>query len=763
VTASTHDDPKQTISRRSMLAGIGGTVALGGVASTGVLAPPASGAPPAATPAAAPDGRAPRDPRVEALLRRMTLAEKLGQLQLINTPEAAAPFLAKGELGGIFSVVGAATLNDLQHQAVEQTRLGIPLIFGLDVIHGYTTNFPIPLAQGSSFDPQVAADDAATAASEARRSGIHWTYAPMMDVSHEPRWGRIAEGNGEDPYLVSQFAAAKTRAYQGSDPSDISAPDKLAATAKHYVAYGQPEGGRDYNTTDMSLHRLHDFYLPPFKAAVEAGVATVMAGFNAISGVPAHGNVYTLRDVLKGRYGFGGFVVSDYTGIQELILHGLVADGAGAAAAGLTAGVDMEMVSTNYTTYGAQLLAQHRITKDEIDDAVRRILLIKFRLGLFQHPYVDASGEVTAPTPQTRATSRRLAGRSMVLLKNDGMLPLAASTNKIAVIGPLGEASYDLNGTWSGLGTGSGTTPPVTVVDGIKAAAPGASVTFTMGCDVNTTDTSGIAAAQAAATAADVAVLVLGESADLSGEASARSVIDLPGVQQQLVDAIKASGTPYVVVLINGRPLTIPDLHDNAPAVLEAWAPGLEGGNAIADILFGTVNPGGKLPVTFPRAVGQIPIYYNHENTGRPGDPNNKYTSKYLDLPLGPLYEFGYGLSYTTFRISQLRLSSTRLTKRGQIRVTVNVANTGSRDGDEVVQLYLHDPVASIVQPVRRLRGFERVHLAAGASHDVTFTLTTEDVGFYDNDANFRVEPGTVEVYVGNTSAATLTSTFTVE
>jgi beta-glucosidase len=690
----------------------------------------------------------------------MTLEEKLGQLQLVGTETAARAALATGQLGGVFSVVGAAKLNALQHIAVEQTRLRIPLIFGLDVIHGYTTNFPIPLAQGASFDPSVAHDDAQTAAAEARRSGIHWTYAPMMDVSHEPRWGRIAEGNGEDPYLVSQFAVAKTHGFQGSD---ISAPDRLAACAKHYVAYGQPEGGRDYNTTDMSIHRLHDFYLPPFKAAVEAGVATVMASFNAISGVPAHGNSYTLRDVLKGRYGFAGFVVSDYTGIQELILHGLVADGAGAAAAGLTAGVDMEMVSTNYTSFGAQLLAQHEITMAEVDDAVRRILLVKYRLGLFEHPYVDASGETTAPTAATRATARRLAGKCLVLLKNDGVLPLATSTKKIAVIGPLGQATYDLNGTWAGLGKGSFTVPPTTVVDGIKAAAPGATVTYTKGCDVNSTDTSGFGAAADAARDADVAVLVVGETADMSGEASARSVIDLPGVQQDLVAAIVETGKPFVVVLINGRPLTIPYLHDNAPAILEAWAPGLEGGNAIADVLFGKVNPGGKLPVSFPRAVGQIPIYYNHENTGRPGDPNNKYTSKYLDLPLGPLYEFGYGLSYTTFRFSQLRLSSTRLRRRGSLQVTVNVTNTGSRAGDEVVQLYIHDPVATIVQPVRRLRGFRRVTLAAGAAQDVSFTLTAEDVGFYDNDAEFRVEPGTIEVYVGNSSAATLTATFEVD
>ncbi|MEU7791368.1 glycoside hydrolase family 3 N-terminal domain-containing protein [Amycolatopsis sp. NPDC049159] len=738
------------VNRRSVLAGLAG-----GVASMGLLAP-------AATAAAAENGGRPQhDERVEALLKKMTLAEKVGQLQLVGDETTARAALADGRLGGVFSVVGAAELNALQHLAVERTRLKIPLIFGLDVIHGYTTNFPIPLAQGASFDPAVAGADATVSAKEARGSGIHWTYAPMMDVTHEPRWGRIAEGYGEDPYLATQLAVSKVRGYQGRD---YSAPDRLAACAKHFVAYGGAEGGRDYNTVDVSLQRLHNFYLPPFKASVEAGVATVMASFNTISGVPAHGNGYVLHDVLKGRYGFGGFVVSDYTGIQELILHGLAGDGADAAAAALPAGVDMEMVSTNYAEFAQRLLDQRRITRDQIDDAVRRILLVKFRLGLFDHPYVDESTEVKAPSPAALAASRQAAGRCMVLLKNDGpVLPLAKSVGSVAVVGPLGAATYDLNGTWSGLGTGASTTPPVTVVDGIKAAAPGATVTYTAGCTVDGTDTGGFAAAQQAARAADVTVVVVGETAAMSGEAAARSTIDLPGVQQQLVAAIKETGKPFVVVLVNGRPLTIPYLHDNAPAVLEAWAPGVQGGHAIADVLFGTVNPGGKLPVSFPRAVGQIPIYYNHENTGRPADPANKYTSKYLDLESGPLYEFGHGLSYTTFRIDGLRLSDTRLPARGgRIQVSVRVANTGSRAGDEVVQLYLRDPVASIVQPVRRLRGFQRVTLAAGASTTVSFTLTPDDVGFYDNAAAFRVEPGKIEVYVGNSSAATLSSSFTV-
>jgi beta-glucosidase len=734
------------VNRRSVLAGLaaGGAVAL--------LASPAE---------ADPSPRQERDSRVEALLGQMTLEEKLGQLQLAGGETAARAALVTGQLGGVLAVVGAAKLNALQHIAVEQTRLRIPLIFGLDVLHGYTTTFPIPLAQGASFDPGVATADATVAAKEARRSGIHWTYAPMVDVTHDPRWGRIAEGYGEDPYLTARMAVAKVRGYQGDE---YSSPDRLVACAKHFVAYGGTEGGCDYNTVDVSLQRLHNLYLPPFKACVEAGVATVMASLNTISGVPSHGNAYVLRDVLKGAYGFRGFVVSDFGGIEELILHGLARDGADAAATALPAGVDMEMVSTNYVRYGERLLAERRITRDQLDDAVRRILLVKFKLGLFERPYVDESGEVTAPSPVALAAARQAAGRCMVLLKNDGpVLPLAKSVGTVAVVGPLGAATYDLNGTWAGAGTGAGTTPPVTVVDGIKAAVPGAAVTFTAGCTVDGADTSGFAAAQQAARAADVTVVVAGETADMSGEAAARSTIGLPGVQEQLVAAIKETGKPFVVVLVNGRPLTIPYLHDNAPAVLEAWAPGVQGGHAIADVLFGVVNPGGKLPVSFPRAVGQIPVYYNHENKGRPGDPAQKYPSKYLDLERGPLYEFGHGLSYTTFRVDGLRLSATRMPARGgRIQVSAQVTNTGALAGDEVVQLYLRDPVASIVQPVRRLRGFERVTLAAGAAKTVSFTLTPEDVGFYDNAAKFRVEPGEIEVYVGTSSAATLTAGFTV-
>ena len=753
----------QPMSRRAALTGLGGT------AVAGVLVPSLAGSPaaaavaapdPAAVPTAAGTDRFAR--RVAGLLKRMTLAEKLGQLQLVNTADLARAALEATPCGGVFSVVGAATLNALQRQAVEHTRLGIPLIFGLDVIHGYTTNFPIPLAQASSFDPDVARTDAVVSAAEARRSGINWTYSPMMDVTHEPRWGRIAEGDGEDPFLASAMAVAKVQGYQGGD---YSAPDKVAACAKHYVAYGGTEGGRDYNTVDVSIQELHNHYLPPFKASVAAGVATVMAGFNTIAGVPAHANVYTLRDVLKRAYGFDGFVVSDYTGIQELIAHGVAGDGADAAAAGLRAGVDMEMVSTNYVEFGRQLLAAGRVTRREIDDAVARILRVKFELGLFERPYVDPSREVVAVSAAARASARTAAGRSMVLLKNESAaLPLSRTT-RVALIGPLSTATYDLNGTWAGLGTGAQTTPPVTVLDGIRHALRGSgSVTVTQGCEIESADTSGIIAAVAAARAADVVVLALGESAAMSGEASARSDIGLPGVQAELFAAVAATRTPVVTVLFNGRPLTLGAVHEGSAAVLEAWAPGVEGGNAVADVLFGGVNPGGKLPVSFPRAVGQIPIYYNHLDTGRPADPANKYTSKYLDLPSDPLYPFGFGLSYTSFAIGVLRLGADRMSRRAgsHLDVSVLVHNTGDRAGDEVVQLYIHDPAAAVAQPVRRLRGFRRVALEAGQTRRITFRLTPADVGYYDNRARFVVETGLIEVYVGNSSQATLTGTFQV-
>ena len=707
--------------------------------------------------------------RVNELLSAMTLDEKLQQLQLFADFQSTDDAVRKG-LGSSFGVTDPAQVNHLQHVAVEQTRLHIPLLFAFDTIHGFRTIFPIPLGEASSFDPAVATTDDTIAARESAAVGLKQIYSPMVDVSHEPRWGRIAEGAGEDPYLGSVMAAARVRAAQGSD---YSAPDKVATSPKHFVAYGQPEGGREYNTTDMSEQRLHNFYLPPFKAAVEAGADTVMCSFNAISGVPGCGNPETETDILKREWGFDGFIESDWTAVAELRAcppknpdsgpcgHGVAANGADAARVALNAGTDSEMVSTNFVDFGKQLVDQHLVKMGRIDDAVRRILRVKFRAGLFEHPYADvASAESKLMTPDDVAAARWAAGRSMVLLKNSGgTLPLSTGLNSIAVIGPLADSKADPLGPWSGRGRAQDV---VTVLEGIRAAVPAATVTYVQGCDVQCDSTAGFPAATAAAQAADATVLVLGESADMSGEASSRSNIDLPGKQEALAKAIAGTGKPFAAVLMNGRPLTIDGLDATAPAILEAWFPGIQAGNAVADILFGKVNPGGKLPATFPHSVGQIPIYYNYEPTGRPCDTSVKWNSRYIDLPCTPQYEFGFGLSYTSFTVSNLELSSNTMHRHGAITATVDVKNTGARAGDDVVQLYIHDPVASISQPVRRLRGFERVTLNPGQVKTVRFTLDAKDVGFYDNSGRFVVEPGAIDVYAGDSSSAALTDSFTV-
>jgi beta-glucosidase len=554
----------------------------------------------------------------------------------------------------------------------------------------------------------------------------------------------------------------------------MASPEKVVATLKHFVAYGQPEGGRDYNTADMSIQRLWNLYLPPFQAAVGAGVGSVMSAFDALNGVPATANPYTETDILKKQWGFQGFIDSDYTAVQELILHGLAADGADAARLALNAGTDMEMVSTNYVTYGKTLLAQHKITMKRLDDAVSRILTIKFEAGLFDHPYVNES-QVAAHTltAKDRADARSAADRSMVLLKNAGnALPLSTTLHSIAVVGPAAGSQQEMLGT-PGIGAVGQPADAVSVVSGIQAAVPGTTVTYAPGCvaadqtpDQMCASNAGFPAAVAAANNADETVVVVGEPAAMSGEAEARSNIDLIGQEQQLVDEIAARALvtkkPFVVVLMNGRPLTIPALDAESPAILESWFGGIEGGNAIADILFGKVNPGGKLPDTFPQNLGQIPIYYNHENTGRPPDPNNKYTSKYNDGPFTPLYPFGSGLSYTTFTFSNPVISGASMTPTGSITVSVNVTNTGTRVGDEVAQLYIHDPVASIVQPVRRLEGFQRVTLNPGQTKKVTFTLNGKNVGFYDNNGKFVIEPGLIQTYVGDSSSAPLVGGFTV-
>ncbi|HMJ32789.1 MAG TPA: beta-glucosidase BglX [Baekduia sp.] len=715
--------------------------------------------------------------KVDQLVGRMTLDEKLQQVQLLADNQVSEDDARKG-VGGVFSLVDPAKIDALQHVAVEQSRLHIPILFAYDTIHGYRTTFPIPLAQASSFDPDVPTADNTISARETAAVGIKQIYAPMVDVSHEPRWGRISEGAGEDPYLGSVFAAARVRAAQGSD---YSAADKVVTSPKHMAAYGNPEGGRDYNTTDVSEQRLRNLFLPPFKAAIDAGADTVMCSFNAINGEPGCANSHLETDILKQEWGFDGFIESDYTAVDELRAcppkspdqgscgHGVAADGPSAGALALNAGTDSEMVSKNIRDNGKQLLSSGQITSKRLDDAVRRILRVKFRAGLFDHPYVDQAA-IAGKTlqPDDRAAARKAAGRSMVLLKNDdNTLPLDPGKS-VAVIGPLGDDQHDMLGPWWGQGKDE---DAVSVFTGIKAQNP--NTTFTEGCKMIDNDLydpanecgsdAGFAAAVDAAKAADQVVLALGETRGQSGEAESRSVLDLPGRQQDLIDAIKATGKPFTVVLFNGRPLTLGKVADASPAILEAWFPGIEAGNAVADVLFGKVNPGGKLPVSFPQSVGQVPIYYNHDPTGRPCDATSKYNSRYRDLKTcAPLYPFGYGLSYTSFKIDNLQLSTESMSQRGSVMASVDVQNTGSRAGDEVVQLYLHDPVASLSQPVRRLRGFQRVTLDAGQKKTVTFRLDAGDVGFYDNSGRFTVEPGQIDVFAGDSSSAELSDSFTV-
>jgi beta-glucosidase len=684
-------------------------------------------------------------------------------------------------LGSVLSVTDAARIRERQEIAVNDSRLGIPLLFAFDTIHGFRTVFPIPLAVGASFDPAVAFDDASFGARESAAVGLKQTYAPMVDVSHEPRWGRIAEAAGEDPYLNAVLAAARVKGIQGRD---YSAQDKLVASPKHFAAYGQPEAGRDYNTTDMSEQRLRNLYLPPFKAAIDAGADTAMCSFNALNGVPGCGNDYLMNDILKGEWDFDGFVESDWTAVSELRAcppqdpdagecgHGVAADGPGAAELALNAGVDSEMTSTLIRDFGEELLADHRITMKRIDDAVRRILRVKFRAGLFEHPYAPVEpGEAEAQMllPDAVAAARNAASRSMVLLQNEGGVLPFDPAKTTAVIGPLAKNQHDMLGPWWGAGRDEDV---VTVFDGIAEQSPGA--TYAEGCRLSNTEAphvdpegcgsdAGFAEAVAVAQAADQVVLALGETREMSGEANVRSTLDLPGRQEELIEAIAATGKPFAVVLFSGRPLALEEVVDDAPAILEAWFPGVQAGPAVADVVFGAVNPGAKLPVSFPRRLGQTPIYYNHEPTGRPCNPDVKWNSRYRDIPsCDPLFVFGHGLSYTTFEIGDLRLNRTTVSAKGSVEVSATVTNTGTVEGDEVVQLYIHDPVATISQPVRRLRGFERVTLGPGASRVVTFTLDRSDFGFYDDRGRLVVEPGQIDVYVGSSSRADLTQSFTV-
>ena len=712
---------------------------------------------------------------VNSLIGKMTLAEKIGQLEMSGptgpngTPgQTLLDEVRSGEVGSVLDLVGVANINQVQ-QAALQSRLHIPVIFGLDVIHGYKTIFPVPIGEASSWDPAAVQDDASISASEATADGIKWTFNPMVDISRDPRWGRVVEGSGEDPYLGSAMAAAKVRGYQGSD---FSAPDKMAATVKHFGAYGAVQAGREYNTTDMSEQQLRNIYLPPYKAAIDAGAATVMSAFTSLNGVPASANRYLLSTILRDEWGFGGTVVSDYQAIQELQAFGYATSGAQAAQLAVTAGVTIEMgvqvpsQFSTYTLYLPQLVQSGQVSMATIDNDVRHVLDLKFLAGMFAHPLTDPNRVKTAElTPANLAAARTMADKSMVLLNNQNhALPLSTSVPSIAVVGPLADDPSNQLGPDVPIGySASDLTSVVPVLDGIKAAAPGAAVTYAQGCDAYCTSTSGFAAAVSAAQAAAVTVVVVGEPAAYSGEASSRSDIGLPGQQTALIQAIAATGKPYVVVLMNGRPLTLGWVANNAPALLEAWYPGTEGGNAVADVLFGKVNPGGKLPMTFPVNVGQIPISYNELPTGRPYDPNNKYTSKYLDVANSPQYPFGYGLSYTTFSLSNLRLSSASVSPTGTVTVSADITNTGSVAGDDVAQLYIHQDGTTILQPVRRLEGFQRVTLAPGQTTTVTLTLGRDQIGFYNNLGQFEVDPGTVNVYLGDSSTGGLQGQFTVQ
>src|SRR5213080_1858613 len=703
------------------------------------------------------------EPKIDSLLARMTLEEKLGQLnQLSVDGQPSAEQLAmvrKGLVGSLFNLTGAEATRAAQRIAVTDSRLHIPLIFGQDVIHGYRTIFPIPLGEAASWDPEAVQAAAHVAATEAAAAGLHWTFAPMVDIARDPRWGRIAEGSGEDPYLGSAMAAARVRGFQGTDPR---APDAVLATVKHFAAYGGAEGGRDYNTVDLSERTLREVYLPPYRAALDAGAATVMTSFNEIGGSPSTASPWLMTTLLRREWGFRGFVVSDWTAVAELMNHGVAGSRAEAGKLALEAGVDMDMVSRIYVDDLPALVRAGRIPMAVVNEAVRRVLRAKAALGLFDDPYHGATPErerATLLAPEHRQLARRVAGEATVLLKNDAqLLPLGSRVRTVAVIGPLADDKVSALGSWPGRGDPR---DAVTPLEGIKARAGSVSVVYAKGCGITDTATAGFADAVAAAKQADVAVLVLGEAGDMSGEAASRANLDLPGIQPRLFEAIYATGTPIVLVLMNGRPLTIPWAAEHVPAIVESWFLGIETGPALAAVLFGDVSPSGKLPVTFPRAVGQIPLYYNHKNTGRPTGPD-KYTSKYTDLPVTPLFPFGHGLSYTTFSYSDLRLSAPRIAPAGTLKVSVTVTNTGAREGAEVVQLYVHDEVASVTRPVRALAGFRRVSLKPGEARTVEFSLTPKELGLYNKDMKFVVEPGKFRVFVGGSSVGGLEGEFEV-
>ena len=724
---------------------------------------------------------------IDDLMSKMTLEEKLGQLNLSSGNMGAVlgggsgltEHIKKGEIGA----TGGFTFQDIKstQEAAQESRLKIPVLIGVDVIHGFHTVFPIPLGLSCTWDTGLIEKSARIAAKEATATGICWTYSPMVDIARDPRWGRVAEGAGEDPWWGSRVAEAMVCGYQGSD---LSADNTILACVKHFALYGAAEAGRDYNTVDMSHLNMFNYYLPPYKAAFDQGAASAMSSFNVIDGIPATGNRWLLTDVLRNRWGFDGFVVTDYTSINEMTNHGL-GDLKTVSALALKAGVDMDMQGLGYIGTLKQSLDEGTVTMEQIDQACRRVLEAKYKLGLFEDPYKyldEKRSKEDVLTAENLQAAREIAAHSMVLLKNTPtpgqdykVLPLKKA-GKIAVVGPLADSKSDMLGCWV---TVRDQGSIVTVAQGIKNAG-GGSVEVVSAKGANITDDpymkkelespfaaymggimekesrspgEMIAQALQISDGADVIVAVLGESAAMSGEASSRSDIGIPESQKKLLQALIGTGKPVVLVLINGRPLTLTWENENVPAILEAWAPGTEAGNAIGDVLFGDYNPAGKLTMSFPRTVGQIPVYYNHLNTGRPFDENNKFTSKYLDLPNEPLYPFGYGLSYTTFEYGDISLGKTRLEGDETLKASVTIKNTGDRAGEEVVQLYIGDPVASISRPVKELKNFKKIMLQPGETREVIFDVNTDDLKFYDSELNYDWEPGLFKIYIGTSSA----------
>jgi len=706
------------------------------------------------------------DRKIDSLLALMTLEEKLGQLNQLSglggkeLVDEKRQLLKKGLMGSFLNVSGAETTREVQQIAVQESRLGIPLIFGLDVIHGFRTIFPIPLAEACTWDSAAVAQAARIAAIEASASGIHWTFAPMVDIARDPRWGRIAEGAGEDPYLGSVMAAARVRGFQGSD---LTASDALLACAKHFAAYGGAEAGKDYNTVDLSERTLREIYLPPFKAAIEAGVGSLMTSFNEIAGIPSTANRWLLTDLLRHEWGFKGFVVSDWAAIAELMQHGIAASRAAAGKLALEAGVDMDMESRIYQNELLAMTREKRLSEAFIDQAVRRVLAAKFKLGLFDNPYrnCDPAREKSVILNKAHVDFvRQVAQKSIVLLKNENnLLPLSRQIKTIAVLGPLADDESAPLGPWAGAGKPEDV---VTILQGLEnKTGAQTKILHARGCGLNDSSTAGFAEAKRLAQQADAVILVVGEAASMSGEAASRSNLDLPGVQEEFVQTIAAIGKPTVMVLMNGRPLTISRVAERVPAILETWFLGIQHGNAVADVLFGEVNPSGKLSVTFPRSVGQVPIYYNHKNTGRPISAD-KFTSKYLDIPNTPLYPFGYGLSYTKFEYGNLRLSAPTIKMKDWLRVAVTVKNSGKMKGDEIVQLYVQDEYGSVTRPVKELKGFRRISLEPGEAKTVEFILKPAQLAFYNREMTFAVEPGTFKVFVGTNSVDLLEARFEV-